>query len=213
MGYPQLQQSSRQSTPVETLRAALSARFPGAIHSLQPPEPQSPRTQESSPLPNAIQRIEPLYSGQISEVINAPGSGGCSLVLRHIAEALKKTPHAQLESYRYATWIDLTGSFYPPAAATLGVPLRQLILIRPTDFHLALQAIEIVLRGGAAHSIVLDIPENTPAMKLGTYHRLKRRVRDSDCALCILTPHSIVPTSYRVVLDATPQANTHRRAG
>ena len=191
--------------PIAELRAALNARFPGAIQTLKPNNAESsPRKERSAPsssLLAPLRQVEPLHLGKISEVVGAPGSGGCSLVLKAIAASLHSTADASVQSQRYASWIDLTESFYPPAAASLGVPLERLILIRPSELTLALHALEIILRGGSTHSVILDVPENTPPLKLGTYHRLKRRVRESGCGLCVLTPHSIIPTNHRIVLD------------
>ena len=122
-------------------------------------------------------------------------------MLRTLAIELQDDLALHAVNHRYAVWIDMTDSLYPPAAAALGVPLDRLLLIKLSELHQALQVVEIVLRGGAAQTIVLDVPKQTPPMRLGTYHRLRHRVRDSRCSVCILTPQSIVPTPHRVVLD------------
>ena len=203
-----LSQSPTLPAPrVAQLRAALEARFPGVVRALEPSEIESSQSSQTclppvvEPLSDNGVNTSPFHEGQISEVVGRPGAGGCSIVLRSIAAALQSVNTLHKQINRYAVWIDLTGSLYPPAAATLGVPLKQLLLIHPSDLQQALQVVEIILRGGSAHSIVLDIPQHTPPLRLGTYHRLRHRVRGTGCGLCILTPHSIVPTPYRIELE------------
>ena len=190
--------------PIAELRAALNARFPGAIQTLKPNNAESsPRKERSAPsssLPAPLRQAEPLHLGKISEVVGAPGSGGCSLVLKAIATSLHSTADASVQSQRYASWIDLTESFYPPAAASLGVPLERLILIRPSELTLALHALEIILRGGSTHSVILDVPENTPPLSWGHITGSSEEFRRVVVGYAYLL-HSIIPTNHRIVLD------------
>ena len=214
---------------ITQLQAALMARFPGAVQPLSGPidtheslpglRPSPSNEALSSerparsvqahttitPLAPPVREEPPIRHGYISEVIGPHGAGGCTLVLRHIADLLTRKSALQSKSTRYAIWIDLKGSLYPPALVALGVPLERLLLIQPTELQQALQAIEITLRGGAAYAIVLDVPNHTPPLRLGVYHRLRQRIRNTDCGLCILAPHSIAPTPYRLHVGGSNQ--------
>lgn len=164
--------------PLHELRVVLERRFPTAW-----------RTREAR-----IHDPAAIPDGAVTEVVGPPGSGGCTLVLRRVVEVLEGG------SERYAAFIDLARELYPPAAAALGVPLSRLLVIRATGLEEALQATEILLRGGATRVIVMDLPPGTPPLRLSTYHRLRRRVRESGAALVLLTRVTLVPADHRIEL-------------
>jgi len=101
---------------------------------------------------------------------------------------------------RYAAFIDLVGEIYPPAFVALGIPLQRLLIIKVEEWPLALRVIEALLRGGATRMICVDVPKQSPPIRLSTYHRLRRCVRDMDSTLVFLSHSPIVPADRRVRL-------------
>ena len=190
---------------VQALRTALTQRFPAAVRPLAPaPAPALP---DPRPAPFTI----PL--GAVTEVLEhwvnaAPrGSGGCTLVLRRMAELLAAHPE------HYAAFVGGSidprhpgapirqGRLYPPAAARLGVPLDRLLLIQCNAQVSVLRVIELLLRGGATRLVALDVPPDTAPLRLSTYHRLRRCTRDAGAALVFLAEASVIPADHRIVLS------------
>lgn len=127
-------------------------------------------------------------------MIGRAGAGGCTYVLEHIAKVLSVGD-------RYAAFVDLVGELYPPAVAALGVPLQRLLIIRLNEWPLVLRVVETLLRGGATRVVCVDVPPDSPRMRLSTYHRLRRRVRETGGALVFLSSSSVVPADHRIELQ------------
>lgn len=179
----------RSGLTADQLRATLRERFPKALSELG----------AAAPVPNGTRRSEAppretlLRAGAVTEVMGTLGSGGTSALLGALAHDLQAHPT------RYAVYVDLEGTFYPPAAAQFGVPLDRLLLVRPFELALALRVVEVCLLGGAVRTVVLDVPASLQPLRLPTYHRLRRRVRESGTALVIRArEHSVVPADHRV---------------
>jgi len=108
---------------------------------------------------------------------------------------------------RYAAFIDLNAELYPPAAAALGVPLKRLLLVRTGELNVALRVTEALLRGGATKLIAVDMQRDARPLRLSTYHRLRRHVRNSGTALVFMVSSSIIPADNRISLDTDPAAD------
>lgn len=186
--------------------------------SIVPSDPQSPASasvsssDSASPYPvgrstlllGVANQLSPVdsasfRSGQITEVVSSPGSGGSTILLRAIAQLLSRSKES------YAAYIDLTGEMYPPAAAALGVPLGRLLLVRTSELVVALRGTEALLRGGATRIIAIDVHPDVRPLRLALYHRLRRKVRDSGVALIFLARSSIVPADHRIDLEQSFQ--------
>ncbi len=169
---------------VETLRAALSQRFP-----------------QARPTAAAIHQHDrgdsrhAFSTGWLTEVVADVGAGGCSLVLKQLASLLKNHPE------RYGAFVDLSHQLYPPAAAALGIPLRRLLLLRPESVSLALKAVELLVSGGGIRMIALDLPAGTAPLRLSIAHRLRRLIRQRDVALVFLVRHTLTPADCRIELS------------
>ena len=175
------QVQEKRCETVADLKSALAHRFPTAFRG-------------HSVMPGGADLESTIPTGAVTEVVGTPGSGGCTLVLQWIARVLK-------EGSQYAAFIDLTGEFYPPAAAALGVPLHRFLLIRAGDLRGAWRLVEVMLQGGAIPLIVVDLPSGTRPISLSTYHRLRRRVRASGGALVVLSRSSVFPADRRIKLS------------
>lgn len=86
--------------------------------------------------------------GRISEFTGVSSSGKLSLAMGCAASATK--------SGQAVAWIDLSGNFFPPSAAALGVVLERLLVVRPGSLKKALIAADLLLRGRAFGLVVLD---------------------------------------------------------
>lgn len=183
--------SPRSGLTSDQLRAALRTRFPKALSELGAPAPNDTRRSEAPPHETL------LRAGAVTEVMGTLGSGGTSALLDALGHDLHAHPT------RYAVYVDLEGSFYPPAAAQYGVPLDRLLLVRPFELAIALRVVEVCLLGGAVRTVVLDVPASLEPLRLPTYHRLRRRVRESGTAFVIRArDHSVVPADHRVSFGA-----------
>lgn len=186
--------TGRDRGAVEALKAALSRRFPGMVESIGAAD-----VVEGTARPG---RAAELRDGSITEVVGLPGEGGTTRVLEGMAQVLGRRPR------RFALWLDLEGTFYPPAAAQLGVPLERLLLVRTADLATGLAAVELSLRGGAVCMAAVDVPASVQPLRLSLYHRLRRRVRESGGVLVVLSRHSIIPADQRVLLgDGRPSGS------
>ena len=180
---------------ISQLRSELARRFPAAgVSQLHPPTIEISTGEVSPPPP----RERDIRSGLVTELVGPHGAGGCSLLLEHLAE--------QSAPDRYAAYVDMTGTFYPPAAAAFGVPLDRLILIKPPELSLALRIVEVLVRGGAARTVALDLPPQVRSLRLPTYHRLRRHVRQTGVSLVFLVAHPLVPADRRIDLTSSGEA-------
>jgi|GEM_PF-5660100 RecA/RadA recombinase len=175
---------SGNPSTVKELRTDLVKRFPQACVGLE--------MMEESVSGFASERA--FAAGLITEVVAEVGAGGCSLVLKHMADLLASNPG------RYGAFIDGSGQLYPPAVAAMGIPLHRLILIRPDTLITALKAVELLVVGGGVRMIVLDLPADTAPVRLSAVHRLRRMIRKQDVALALLVRHVLVPADCRIAL-------------
>ena len=187
---------------LEQLRESLAARFPGAgitrLEASYSPNSAassvSPRPRDSlSAIAASASAPEPLPTHGVVEVVGSAGQGGSTRVLSHLAGLLAVQG-------RYAAWIDLAHTLYPPAAASLGVPMDRLLMVRTSDLALSLRAAEVILRGGAVRAVVMDMPASCQPLRLAAYHRLRRHARASGVGLIVLAERSLVPADHRVDL-------------
>jgi hypothetical protein len=186
---PSPRATPRPGLTAEQLQATLRERFPKALSELgmAASSPNGTRRSEATP------REALLRAGSVTEVMGALGSGGTAALLDALGHDLQAHPT------RYAVYVDLEGTFYPPAAAQYGVPLDRLLLVRPFELAIALRVVEVCLLGGAVRTVVLDVPTSLQPLRLATYHRLRRRVREGGTAFVVRArDHSVVPADHRV---------------
>ena len=70
--------------------------------------------------------------GKLTEITGLASSGKLTLALRALATAVR--------AGGVAAYIDLPGTFYPPAAAAMGIDLERLVVVRPKDEAAAVKA-------------------------------------------------------------------------
>lgn len=86
----------------------------------------------------------------IVELVGDRGSGCTRLVLSVVARATERGERV--------AWLDLTRTFYPPAALRHGVDLQRVVVVRPPA-HAATWAAEQVIRAGCLPLVVIHEPE------------------------------------------------------
>lgn len=94
-----------------------------------------------------------LHPATLTEWIAAHGSAAAgSLSLIAAAQRLRQIPDQPL------VVVDCDGTFYPPAAAALGIPIERMVLLRPSSGADALWAIDQSLRSAAVAGVWADLP-------------------------------------------------------
>ena len=135
-----------------------------------------------------------LRLGAVTEVVSELGDGGTSWALRALSAFLADHPE------RYGLYVDVEGTFYPPAAVAAGVPLDRILLVRASELLVGLRAVELGLRGGVVRVAVVSVPSGTAPIRPALYHRLRQRVRDASGALVVVSSQTFVPADVRVCL-------------
>ncbi len=90
-----------------------------------------------------------LPCGKLTELTGESSSGKLTLALRALTAAI--------HGGGVAAYIDLPGQFYPPAAAAMGMDLRRLAVVRPSDGKGALRAASNLLNSEAFDAVLLDM--------------------------------------------------------
>ena len=87
--------------------------------------------------------------GKLTEFTGPSSSGKLTLALRALAAAVA--------GGGVVAYIDLPGTFYPPAAAAMGIDLDRLVLVRPADGAAAVKAASILLLSEGFDALLLDL--------------------------------------------------------
>ena len=156
-------------------------------------------------LPTGNPRLDALLGGgwprgRIVEVAGAWSSGKTSLLLRSLAEVTRRR--------QLGAWIDGRGELYPPSAATLGVDLDRLLVVRPSPSSTgggrgggaAARAGEIVARSAAFPLVVLDLADDE-RLEDGALARLRAAAAAGGAVVAALTGRAGVVTQAAVKLE------------
>jgi len=122
--------------------------------------------------------------GRIVEIAGAWSSGKTSLLFRSLAEVTRRR--------QLVAWIDARGELYPPSAATLGVDLERLLVVRPPPAprgSALARAGEIVARSAAFPLVVLDLPDGE-RLEDGAIARLRAAAGAGGAVIAALTPRA-----------------------
>ena len=87
--------------------------------------------------------------GKLTEFTGPSSSGKLTLALRVLATSMAEGG--------VAAYIDLPGTFYPPAAAAMGIDLERLVLVQPADGAAAVKAASILLLSEGFDALLLDL--------------------------------------------------------
>lgn len=122
------------------------------------------------------------------EVTGPPGSGCTALAASFLR---------QQERGVRAAWVDVQGTLYPPALAALGVPLEQLVLVRPPATS-AVWVVEQLVRSGCFPVVVASGVDQVGLAGSRWAHACQQ----GACSLVILAdrPTRALPADVRVSL-------------
>ena len=186
----------RHKLPPDQLRQLITQKWPEAVFST---------AGLSEPIfQTGIANLDTLFPrqgipyGQLIEITGENGSGKTSFLFMILAALTKIGTVA---------YIDLSGSFFPAAAATCGVDIKELVVVRPDNLPSGLRAAELVLSKRVAHCIVLDLTNQKSGLSQRSdlslsslLHRLRQQTARSKALVIFLTEnnnasHPIIPAS------------------
>lgn len=110
----------------------------------------------------------------------ARSSGKTTLALHCIAQA---QAHGAI-----AAIIDIGRTFDPLEAASRGIDLRWLLIVRPQDTEEGLAIAAALLSGRAVDLLLVDLPERLPARHEASLRRLAAHARRTAARLIVLEP-------------------------
>lgn len=111
-------------------------------------------------------------------------------------------------------WIALPGStFYPPDAASGGVDLRAVAVVRVPDPVGAATAADELLRTGALGLVVVDLEDVRPDVPAAAVARLAGLARKHDTAVVFLTRKGADDPSLGSLVSLRAEARRTGRAG
>jgi recombination protein RecA len=113
----------------------------------------------------------------------ARSSGKTTLALHCIAAAQAAGAIAAI--------IDIARVFDPLEAASRGVDLRWLLIVRPAEPEEGLAIAATLLSGRAVDLLLVDLPERLPLRHEGALRRLAAHARRTDARLIVLEPSSL----------------------
>lgn len=120
-----------------------------------------------------------LPLGQVVELCGEPASGRTTLALRTVAAAHREK--------RLAAFIDGPSELYPPAAATLGVDLQSLLIVRPgAPGKLVWTAVQLC-RSAAFTCVTLDLTHTGVRPSLAESRKLAEAAQQGGVLLVLLT--------------------------
>src|SRR5262245_10579823 len=120
--------------------------------------------------------------GRISEVVGARGSGRTSVLLGSLARTTGRGALAAL--------VDVVDRLDPASARTAGLALGQLLWVRcGGDLRTAIQAADVIVRGGGFDLVAVDLGELPPwrlqRVPAAAFVRLQRAVEGTPTALVL----------------------------
>ena len=184
------------------LRAVLPEEMRGRLHSAR----ELGRTlrdeeEEHPPLPTTVSALDRLLDGglprgHLVELVGGRTSGRFSALLTTLAAATSIGESAAL--------VDLGDALDPSAAEALGVDLKRLLWVRPTNLKEALAATEMLI-GAGFPLVALDL--GLPPVRGGRgleagWLRLARSARAHGSALLVGSPYRVSGTAASAVLKA-----------
>ena len=138
--------------------------------------------------------------GQLIEFTGGPSSGKTTLVFTILAALVRNGR---------AVYIDLSGSFFPAAAAACGVDLTRLLTVSPANAPAALRVAELLLHHNAAAWIVLDLVGQRIPLPVIMLHRLRLKATRARSLVFFLTENNsaIIPPSMAALRLAISRRN------
>jgi recombination protein RecA len=130
-----------------------------------------------------------------SAALRGPASiGKTTLALHLLAQAQARGA--------IAAWLDPARCFDPLEAASRGVDLRWLLVLRPADTDEGFELAAALLAGRAVDLLVVDLPDRLPARANAPLRRLAARARRSTARLIVLEPAALSPVLHGALAES-----------
>jgi hypothetical protein len=124
----------------------------------------------------------------------AGSSGKTTLALHWLARAQAQGA--------IAAYLDLGRSFDPLEAASRGVDLRWLLVLRPADADEGFALAGALLDGRAVELLVVDLPDRLPVRLDATLRRLAAHARRAGARLIVLEPVRLADRLHAALAEA-----------
>jgi hypothetical protein len=137
-----------------------------------------------------------LPRGEIVEIVGRLSTGRTSLLLTAIASVTRVGGVAAL--------VDADGVLDPRSAARAGVDGRRLLWVRCDGRrHVALRAVDLLLRCPGFGVVALDLGETAPRLSFPAAFRLRLAARRADTALVILAGRRVAGPGASLTVETT----------
>jgi len=183
--------------PVATLGALALAPAP-ALEPLRPPDAAGVVARTGFRAIDGL--IGGLPSHGTASLVGDPSSGTTTLALRSMAEAQA--------AGAIGAWLDLPGRFDPLEAATRGVDLRWLVVVRPLSPGDGLRIAGSLVASRSVDLLVLDLPPRSPSGQAGPLRQLAAHARRVGARVLAIGSGGLEPS----VRDALAEASHLRLA-
>ena len=122
--------------------------------------------------------------GKLTEFTGPSSSGKLTLALRALATSVA--------AGGLAAYVDLPGTFYPPAAAAMAIDLERLVIVRPTGVLDAVKAASILLLSEGFETLLVDFGSAcVPSNSLARLTDLSARSQTATMAITRIRPAGI----------------------
>lgn len=149
-------------TLIQELRERVALKFPQTLTIWE----------EYIPLATGIDVIDKkllpggLPSGQLIEITGSKSSGKTSFLFKILSGLSTKE--------KVIAYFDFSQNFYPPSAQKLGINLKKLLILRPSNIQAGLRAAEILFRNKTTNVAVFDLVETKDELPRTLLLRLKK---------------------------------------
>lgn len=147
-----------------------------------------------------------LPRGSLTEVCGSACSGKTTLLLAALALRTAEEEACAV--------IDGSDAFDPYSAEAAGADLKRVLWVRCREINQALQATDLLIKGGGFGFIALDLSDISPAkvrhVPLNAWFRFRRAVENTPTILAVLAQESNAKTCASLVLEMRTESVSWR---
>ena len=164
------------------------------------PAPARPVPALDEALPSGLAALDALLGpsglprAAAASLRGAGSSGKTTLALHWLAQAQVRGA--------IGAYLDLGHAFDPLEAASRGVDLRWLLVLRPADVDEGFALAAALLGGHAVELLVVDLPERLPGRHEATLRRLAAHARRVGARLIVLEPSGLAERLHGALAEA-----------
>ena len=155
---------------------------------------------DTAGLPSGLPELDALLGQRglppaaAMSLVGAGSSGKTTLALHWLASAQAQGA--------IAAYLDLGRAFDPLEAASRGVDLRWLLVLRPAEPDEGFAICGALLTGRAIELLIVDLPERLPARHDATLRRLIAHARRVSARLIVLEPVGLASRLHAALAEA-----------